>query len=158
MKFVTEEIATLGCTVAEVRSFGKLAVPPHLTTFATGNTANLNGLGVYAEVVLTSIYMICYATTYLLAKRTHRLASVIKLTTGNEIGHRRTTLFQLSLKQPVLTVYLLSLRCHAQSYDLQIGKAGNGIRTTNISTFCTFLAFKAQNQSMYIIAAMNNKP
>ena len=71
MKFVTEEIATLGCTVAEVRSFGKLAVPTHLTTFATGNTANLNGLGVYAEVVFTSIYMICYATTYLLTKRTH---------------------------------------------------------------------------------------
>lgn len=119
MKFIAEEVASLGCTVDEIRGFVKIAGLPHLASFTTSQTAHFHWFGVYAEVILAAIDMI-NAATYLLTQTTYRLAAVIELTARDKVGNRRTTLFQPGFKQPVPAVYSLCFGGHAQCDDFQI--------------------------------------
>ena len=77
--------------------------------------------------------MVGNAAAYLLTKTANQLAAVVELTARDKVGNRRTALLQLRFKQPVLTIYLLSLGSHAQCDDFQIRETRHRTWTVNIS-------------------------
>jgi hypothetical protein len=129
MEFIAEIVDTQRGTETEVWSQGEISSATHRAAVATGCATNLYRLGVYAEILLTTVYFLRNAFADLLTQVTCCLAAVIELTAGYEIGNPLTAVIQLMLKQPVLAVNSFSLCGKRQGNHLKVRELGNNTST-----------------------------
>ena len=132
MKFISEEVIALGCTVTEVGGFVEITCTSHLTSLTTSHTAHFYGFRIYAEVILATIDVIGHTAAYLFHEVAHRFATIIELTAGDKIGDRRTALLQFRFKQHQFSLSISSASAailNAMTSKSQKRGAGPGRQT-----------------------------
>ena len=97
----------------------------HGTTVGSGILTDFHRLGVDTEYGLSAIYGTSYGLADIFAKLAGLLATLIELTTGNQVGNGTRTLLVQTIEQIILAIHTESLGCDGQSDHFQVGKGGN---------------------------------
>ena len=72
-------------------SSGEISVQPHLASFATRRSANLDGFGIDTEIILKTVHSLSYLLADFLHQTTKELPSVVVLAAGDKNWEEMTS-------------------------------------------------------------------